>query len=92
MPEPKLELTEEELVGLNQKQRTYYKAAREAFEKEIPEAYFLSDFAFYGMNHNYFFEPPLPATKLLEQPLYLVVEQMWLKLGVQQGTMKASSS
>ena len=90
MAEPKLVLIlmEDEITSLNNKQKDFYYDACEALRNGMKESDFLDILFNYGVKRGFFFEPRLSHEELLKQPLYLVIEQIWLELGVRQGTMK----
>lgn len=91
MVEPKLVLTEEELGELNQKQKIFYQKAREAFERNVSEYDFHLMILVEAMHQNFFYKKPLLRDELVEQPFYQILENLWIELGVKQGTMSRAA-
>jgi hypothetical protein len=86
MPVLKFTLTAEQLATLSPKQRAFYQEARRAFQSNMPESTFLSSF-FSDRPTSPLFESK-DKKAVTDSPLYVVLREMWLELGVNQGTLK----
>ncbi len=73
-------------AGLNEEERAYLKRGRAMFAQNADWLEFES-FAF-GMRSPVF-SKTRTHRKILENPLYLALRDMWLQLGVQQGRIAA---
>ncbi|MEW6368849.1 MAG: hypothetical protein AB1714_29825 [Acidobacteriota bacterium] len=78
---------EVDLSRLSSEERSFYKRARERFDRGVHWLSF-DDFAF-GMNSP-IYKGKKSHLDVLKEPLYRVLKDMWLELGVRQGKVAAA--
>ena len=77
-----------ELTGLTEEKAKFYRQAVERFRKNVDWLVF-EEFVFGPMSPLY--SDRKSRLEVIEDRLYLVLEDMWLQLGVQQGMVKAET-
>jgi len=78
-----------ELAGLTAVKTKFYRQALEKFRKNVDWMAF-EEFVFGPMSPLY--SERKSRQEVIEDPLYLALEDMWLQLGVQQGMVKAETT
>ena len=78
-----------ELTGLTEEKTKFYRQALEKFRKNVDWLVF-EEFVFGPMSPLY--SGRKSRLEVIEDPLYLALEDMWLQLGVQQGMVKAETT
>jgi len=78
-----------ELTGLTEEKTKFYRQALEKFRKNVDWLVF-EEFVFGPMSPLY--SERKSRREVVEDPLYLALEDMWLQLGVQQGMVKAETT
>ena len=78
-----------ELAGLTERKTKFYRQALERFRKNVDWLVF-EEFVFGPLSPLY--SERKSRQEVIEDPLYLALEDMWLQLGVQQGKVKAETT
>jgi hypothetical protein len=78
-----------ELTGLTEEKTKFYRQALEKFRKNVDWLVF-EEFVFGPMSPLY--SGRKSRREVVEDPLYLALEDMWLQLGIQQGMVKAETT
>jgi len=75
-----------DVSALTEAERNFYRAAKQRFDRGV--AWFdFDDFAFGGGSPLY--QGRKSHHEVLQHPLYIVLKDMWLELGVRQGRVRA---